>query len=179
MRLLLAIVLACLAANASALSINALHVTRDQSVFHIVVDALIDADAAAVRAQLLDSNALPQLNPNVKRVRASTEADGERVESELEECLFGVCRRLLHVQKVTTAGNEIAATTLAVAGSSFKGGSARWQLTPVAEGTRLIFTADIEPAFWLPPFIGPRLVMQQLRADTLIALQALERLAHE
>ena len=164
---------------AQALQVNSLVVSRDQSVYHVVVDVLIDAAPERVKEKLLDMRALPLLNPSVKAVRFSAEAGGQRVESELEECLFGFCRHLLHVQQVELHGNEISAVTLVVPGSSFASGVAHWQLMPEGEGTRLIFTADTEPDLWLPPIIGPAALMKQLREKARASLTVLEQLAHE
>ena len=175
----LALLTLALCLPAQALQVQTLEVTHDASVYHVVVDVLINAAPARVRAQLLDVSSLPQLDASVKAVRATQEAGGMRVESELEECLFGLCRRLLHVQQVDAGGDEISAQTLAVQGSGFKSGIARWQLKAEGEGTRLIFTADTEPDLWLPPLIGPRVLMHRLRDKTEASLQALERLARE
>lgn len=179
MRTLLAAMLCGFSAAASALQVDVLEVSRDQSVYHVVVDVLISAPPERVRTTLLDVNALRQLNPSIKGAHASQEPDGLRVTSELEECLFGFCRQLLHVQKVQTQAFEITAETLTVPGSSFKSGIARWQLTPQGQDTRLLFTADTEPDVWLPPVVGPRMVMKQLREKTLASLHTLERLASE
>ena len=175
----IALMLLALCAPVQALQVQTLEVSREETVYHVVVNVLIDAAPARVRAQLLDVSSLPQLDPSVKAARASEEAGGLRVESELEECLFGFCRRLLHVQKVEAHGDEITAQTLAVQGSSFRSGIARWQLRPEGAGTRLIFTADTEPDVWLPPLIGPRVLIKHLREKTQASLEALERLARE
>lgn len=179
MRVPLLFVLCCSCSAASALQVQTLEVSRDEGVFHVVVDVLIDAEPARVRAKLLDVDVLPQLDPGVKAARATALPDGQRVESELEECLFGFCRRLLHVQKVQSSGDEISAETLPVPGSSFRSGVAHWQLKAEGQGTRLLFTADTEPDLWLPPLIGPPAVLKYLREKTLASLQALERLARE
>jgi len=179
MRILFCLLAAVFAAPVAALQVQTLEVSREASVYHVVVSVLIEAAPERVRAKLLDVSALPLLNPRIKSARAIEEPDGQRVESELEECLFGLCRRLLHVQKLQQHGDEITAQTLAVQGSGFRSGAARWQFTPENAGTRLIFTATTEPDFWLPPIIGPRALMAQLREQTLVSLQTLERLARE
>jgi len=179
MRALVGLLLCVSSANALALQLETLEVSRDDTVYHVVVNVLIEATPQRVREQLLDVNALPQLDPSLKSAHASEEAGGMRVESELEECLFGICRRLLHVQQVVARGNEITAQTLAVQGSSFKSGVAHWQLTAEGIGTRLLFTADTEPDVWLPPIIGPSALMRQLKMKTMASLQSLERLARE
>lgn len=167
------------ALQASALQVSTLDVSRDEGVFHVLVNVLIDAPPARVRAVLLDTSKLVQLNPSIKASRASPAGDGQRVELQLEECLLGLCRQLLQVQRVEAHGNEITAETLPVEGSGFKSGIAHWQLTAEGTGTRLMFTADTEPDLWLPPFIGPRAVMKQLREKTQASLETLERLARE
>lgn len=179
MRLLLVLLLAALAGAAEALQVNTLAVSRDDTVYHLLVDALIDAPPARVRERLLDVSVLPQLDPSITAVRAIEETGGRRVESELKDCLFGVCRKLLHVQRVEVRGNESTAVTLPVAGSSFKSGIAHWRLTPEGQGTRLLFSADTEPDLWLPPYIGPRAMMHRLRDKTLASLMTLERLARD
>lgn len=173
------LLLCALASPAPALQLETLAVSRDDGVYHVVVNVLIDAAPARVRALLLEASTLPLLDHSVRSARATEAAGGQRVESQLEECLFGICRHLLHVQQVTASGNEITAQTLAVPGSSFRSGIAHWQLTAEGQGTRLIFTADTEPDLWLPPFIGPRALMRHLREKTETSLYALERLARE
>lgn len=179
MRLGLWLLLSAWTSHASAFQLETLEVSRNQSIYHVVVNVWIDAVPARVRAQLLDVNALPALNPSIKAARSTADVNGQRVESELEECLFGICRQLLHVQLVKSAGNEITAQTLAVPGSSFSSGVAHWQLSAEGAGTRMIFTADTEPNIWLPPVLGPRLIMNQLREKTAASLLVLERLARE
>lgn len=179
MRLLLALLLAAPVGAAEALQVNMLTVSRDDTVYHLLVDVLIDAPPARVRERLLDVSVLPQLDPSITAARATEETGGRRIEAELKNCLFGICRKLLHVQRVKTRGNEITAVTLPVAGSSFKSGVARWQLTSEGQGTRLLFSADTEPDLWLPPFIGPRVLMHRLREKTLASLMTLERLARD
>lgn len=162
-----------------ALQTDVLEVSRDAGVFHVVVNVLIDASPALVQAVLLDTSKLSLLDPGVRATRVRAEGDGQRVEMDIHECLFGFCRQFLQVQQVEVRGNEITARTLPVEGSGFRSGIAHWQLSAEGEGTRLIFTADTEPDLWLPPLIGPRVVMKQLREKTLASLETLERLARE
>ena len=162
-----------------ALEIDTLDVSRSQGVYQVQLNALIDAPLPRVRAVLLDASAMLQLDPSLKSATATEEADGLRVQSEVEECLFGLCRRLLHVQKVQASGNSIRAQTLAVQGSGFRSGSAHWQLEAEGSRTRLVFTADTEPNLWVPPLIGPPTVIRHMREKAEQSLQNLEQLARE
>lgn len=165
--------------SATALQINSLDVSRSGGVYHVQLDALLDAPLAQVRATLLDASAMLQLDPSLKSATATEEGDGLRVQSEVEECLFGLCRRLLHVQRVQASGNSIRAQTLAVLGSGFRSGAAHWQLDAEGERTRLIFTADTEPDLWVPPLIGPARVIRHMREKAEKSLHNLEKLARD
>lgn len=177
--LVLPALLSALPRPAAALQIDVLEVSRSNSVYHVQVDAHIDAPIERVRAILLDSSAMLQLDPSLKSATSTPEGDGLRVQSEMEECLFGVCRRLLHVQQVQASGNSISAQTLAVQGSGFRSGMAHWQLSAKGAGTRLLFSADSEPDLWVPPFIGPPALIRHLRAKAEKSLHNLEQLARE
>lgn len=178
MRLAALALLLCLG-EARALQVQALDVRREGGSYHVAVNVLIEAPQPRVQAILSDAAALPKLDPSIKAVRATPMGEGQRIESELEQCLFGFCRDLLHVQQVVAVEGEIRAETLAEPGSSFKSGAARWQLAAEGAATRLIFTARTEPDLWLPPVIGPAALMMQLREKTLASLQVLEQLARE
>lgn len=179
-RSLMMLVLLCAAPwRLSALEIRTLDVSRSEGVYQVQLDALIDAPLPRVRAVLLDASAMLQLDPSLKSATATEESDGLRVQSEVEECLFGLCRRLLHVQKVQASGNSIRAQTLAVQGSGFRSGTAHWQLDAEGERTRMIFTAETEPNLWVPPLIGPPTVIRHMREKAQLSLQNLEQLARE
>lgn len=164
---------------AAALELTTLAVTHDGPVYHVVVDVRLEAPLPRVRATLLDVQALTQLDPSVTAARSAPMEGGTRVESEIEECLLGICRRLLHVQRIEAQAHAISAQTLVVPGSNFRSGIAHWQLTAEGEGTRLVFTADTEPDLWVPPWIGPPLVINKLREKTRSSLEKLEQLARE
>ncbi len=179
MRLSAACCLFALPLTAAALQVQTLEVSRDDAVYHVIVNVQLDATPERVRARLLDVAVLSQLDPAIKSAQSRAEGEGQRVQTELEECLFGLCRRMRHEQQVTVQGNEITAHTVPGPGSSFRSGVAHWQLTPEGDGTRLVFSADTEPDLWLPPVVGPRLLMHQLRLKTEASLRRLEQLARE
>lgn len=59
--------------------------------------------------------------------------------------------------------------------SDFAYGFARWTLSPDSGGTRFELTAELKPAFWVPPVLGPMLIEKGLRKTALDALQGVER----
>jgi ribosome-associated toxin RatA of RatAB toxin-antitoxin module len=61
--------------------------------------------------------------------------------------------------------------------SDFKYCRERWQLIPDGEGTLLIYDFEMEPAFWVPPVIGPFYIQRTLRRGAGRAVNRIEVLA--
>ena len=61
--------------------------------------------------------------------------------------------------------------------SDFKFCRERWQLIPHGEGTLLIYDFEMEPAFWVPPVIGPYYIQRTLRRGAGRAVNRIEKLA--
>jgi ribosome-associated toxin RatA of RatAB toxin-antitoxin module len=61
--------------------------------------------------------------------------------------------------------------------SDFKFSRERWQLIPTEEGTLMIYDFEMEPAFWVPPVIGPYFIQRTLRRGAHRAVDRIEVLA--
>lgn len=63
--------------------------------------------------------------------------------------------------------------------SDFNFSHERWRLIPRNKGTLLIYDFEMEPAFWIPPVIGPFLIQRALKRGAIRAVNRIERLALE
>jgi hypothetical protein len=63
--------------------------------------------------------------------------------------------------------------------SDFKYARAEWTLEPEGSGTRVIYRMDMQPNFWLPPYIGPWFLKRTLMRGGVDAVQHIERLAQD
>ena len=61
--------------------------------------------------------------------------------------------------------------------SDFKFSRERWQLFPDGDGTIMIYDFEMEPAFWVPPVIGPFYIQRALRGGAERAVNRIEALA--
>ena len=59
----------------------------------------------------------------------------------------------------------------------FKFSRERWQLFPDGDGTIMIYDFELEPAFWVPPVIGPFYIQRALRGGAERAVNRIEALA--
>lgn len=62
--------------------------------------------------------------------------------------------------------------------SDFKFSRERWQLIPDGDGTIMIYDFELEPAFWVPPVIGPFVIQRVLRSGAERAVNRIEALAY-
>jgi hypothetical protein len=54
-----------------------------------------------------------------------------------------------------------------------------WHLDPEGGGTKLTYWMDLEPSFWLPPFVGPWFLKRTLQHGAPQAIDKIEELAQE
>ena len=61
--------------------------------------------------------------------------------------------------------------------SDFRHSVERWELIEQGDKTLLIYEFEVEPAFWVPPVIGPFYIRRALRAGAVDAVDRIEALA--
>ena len=61
--------------------------------------------------------------------------------------------------------------------SDFEFSREQWQLSGEDEGTVMIYKFEMEPSFWLPPFIGPYYVKRALKSGSIRTIQRIEAIA--
>lgn len=162
-------------------------VTVDHSGARYRIDLSMRLDAAPARAYAVftDFRNLPRINPVVREeqvTRADT-PDIETLRTRIDACVAFFCRTLHQVQTVylqpRADGGDVR-TDIIPARSDFSYGTAHWSFRPCADNTQqtcLHFRAQMQPAFWIPPLIGPWLIERQLRKESIVAGVGIERLA--
>jgi len=150
-----------------------------EGVYHIVMDVWIDAPEPIVRELVTAYNHLAQVNPAVQEseIIRTFSPDHHRVRSVIRLCFAFFCKRMIQVQDIEQREDGDIVATILPEASDFREGQGRWMLIRENGGTRMRFTASLEPDFWVPPVIGPWLIRYKLRGETLQSAGNLERLA--
>jgi hypothetical protein len=63
--------------------------------------------------------------------------------------------------------------------SDFKYSTSEWKLEPEGTGTKVTYRMDMEPSFWLPPFVGPWFLKRTLLHGAPSAVAKIEALAQQ
>lgn len=167
---------------AHAVEIQSVAVEYQDARYRISMRVTLDAPAGATYAVFADLPRLPQINPAVHEVQIleSLAGDRRRVFTEVRTCVSIYCRHLKQVQDMhftpRAEGGAVAAQVLPER-SDFHFGEARWDFRDCSGKTCLSFDAQLEPAFWVPPLIGPWLIKRKLHDEAVQTSQGIERLA--
>lgn len=179
MRRPLALLSVCLLpalALAGELSIN---VGQRGSFYVVEVDAQIDAQAERLRALITDYENLDRLSDSIleSEIRETYSPVRHSVFTFSRVCVAIFCRDLEQVQLVEQRADGDIVMTIPPDQGDFSRGSARWHFEAARSGTRMRFHSELEPAFWVPPVIGPLLIRHALRRETRESIEKLQALA--
>ncbi|MGB5606793.1 MAG: SRPBCC family protein [Gammaproteobacteria bacterium] len=157
-----------------------LHVEHAAGVYGVSLDARIDAPVAHVQRLVTDYAHLSAINPSIleSRVLRVIAPDTHRVHSLLRVCILIFCKEMIQVQDVRQHGGGLIEALTVPALSDFRSGVYRWQLLPEDTATRMRFSAQLEPDFWVPPVIGPWLIKRKLHEEVRVTTAAIESGAH-
>lgn len=166
-----------------AASIDSLDVTRDHGRFHLVAHTHLDATPAAVYKVLTtyDEDAYGRISNVYKESRYLQPAsDGTPlVYTRVEGCLLFFCKSMRRVERLQVVKPNYICTTAVPSRSDFRYARSIFRLKRDDDGTEVTYRLDMEPDFWLPPFVGPWLLKHVLLRGGSHAVQRIEHLAQQ
>lgn len=177
--LLLGGCLALTSATAWAGTVRSISVQHRKSSYSVDLKMTIDAPRQAVYRVLTDYSRLPRINPAIRYARVLPTPPGQptQVKSRVHLCVAFFCRNMDEVQKMYTSPPDRLRAVMIPAESDFKSGTAAWSLSPEGRHTLLHFHADVTPAFWVPPLIGPWMIRRVLRSQAIRTARGVEKAA--
>jgi len=151
----------------------------DRYLIH--VEMVLEAPADRVRARLTDYHHLHRLSDTIQASRL-LRADPPRYTVQLNSrgCIGIFCRDLEQVQAVTERDDGFILVEDLPGQSDFRSARAVWRIVAAeANRSRVSYSAELVPDFWIPPLLGPPLFRERLARETRQLLNNLERLARE
>jgi hypothetical protein len=169
--------------GAHSAAIRSLDVTLEDGRYHLVASTYLAAPPAAIYGVLLDydDDAYGRISEIYKESSyLAPDTDGTPlVYTRVEGCLLFFCRSMRRVERLEAVAPSSIRTTTVPERSDFKYSVSRWKLEPEGEGTKVVYELDMEPNFWLPPFVGPAFLKRLLMHDGIEAVEHIEALAQQ
>jgi ribosome-associated toxin RatA of RatAB toxin-antitoxin module len=176
---LLSVTLISLSGIACSAELRDVVVEREDNHYELRSEALFDVSPESLYDVLSNYDLFTKFTSAIVESR-NVEADEEgrpRFYSRMEGCVMLWCKSFIrNGHLLLKPKTEIIAISNPDE-SDFTLSKERWELVPEGEGTVLIYEFEMEPDFWVPPVIGPYLIMRALRAGAERAINRIEALA--
>jgi hypothetical protein len=169
------------AVSASTATIETIDVDHKGRTYSLHAETLLDASPEAITAVLLDYERFGRISSVYKEYGyLDPLPDGTPVVfTRMEGCLLFYCKSMTRVERLEAASPGHIRTVTLPDRSDFKRSISEWVLKREAAGTRMIYTLEMEPDFFVPPLIGPPILKRTLRRGGGDAIDRIERLAQD
>lgn len=153
-------------------------VTFTDGRYQIRLERTIDAPVDEVYRVLTDYEHLTNLDPHIKESQLLSRTDNTvEVFTRVRGCVLLFCRTIERTHAIVEEPPVKLDAELVADGGNVASDRFTWLLTIDGKGTRVQYDQEIEPAFWVPPFVGPAILKRKLGKAANNALTNLERLA--
>ncbi len=172
-------VLGALFANAGGAELRSVEVWMEDGRYHLTSETLIEASQDDLYALLIDYEQFKKFTSAI--VSSKNVEPGEdgrpRFYTRMEGCVLLYCHTFVRRgYLVLTPKYDIVAVSEPEL-SDFEFSRERWRLSSEGDGTVMIYEFEMEPRFWVPPFIGPHFIMRALKSGSIRAVNRIEALA--
>lgn len=148
--------------------------------YQVVMHARMQTDADRAYAVFTDFSRLKDVNTAIIRSDpiAGAPEGAQRLHTQVRVCVLGICRVFDQVQDMHKEPPENLHARVIPELSNLRFGRANWRIWDDGDYARLIFEAEVEPDFWVPPLIGPWLIKRKLEQEAEDTANGIERLAN-
>lgn len=168
-----------LPATASAAEIRSVAMDKNTEGYAVRAVSWLAAPPAFVYSVLLDYDEFHRLTGGITSSRWLHETDAglPLAYTRIDSCVAFFCRTLEKVERVHILGDLQFATEALPGRSDFKRYASTWRLQAEANGTLITYETTMQPAFWVPPLIGPWAIRRKAESSALKIAQRIEYLA--
>ena len=181
--LLLVVVSACYVSSSLPATLRTVDVSRRQDRYRVVADTHLEASPEAVYKVLLDfDDDRYQRISEIYKESSYLPPDNDGtplVYTRVEGCLLLYCRSMSRVERLEVVTPQFIRSRTVPERSDFKYSLSEWTFAPDGEGTRVTYLMEMEPNFWLPPFVGPWFLKRTLLRGAPAAIDQIEILAQQ
>ncbi len=179
---LLALACAALAPPLAASTIEQAEFRYADHAYRYRFTAHLDARADAVRRVMTNYDGLARINDDIVLSRVIARYDEHSLKRQLlmKHCLLVFCFDLDFVERVDLREDGDIVTTIVPGEGNFRRGETVWHIEALADGsTRVTTRSEQEPAFFIPPVLGPLLMKRSFLREIAETTRRIETLARD
>jgi hypothetical protein len=173
----------CYVTSSLPATLRSVDVSRQRDRYRVVADTHLDASPEAVYKVLLDfdGDRYQRISEIYKESSyLPPDLDGTPlVYTRVEGCLMRFCRSMRRVERLEVVTPQFIRSRTVPERSDFKYSLSEWAFAPEGTGTRVTYRMEMEPDFWLPPFVGPWFLKRTLLRGAPRAIDQIEALARQ
>jgi hypothetical protein len=164
-------------------TLRTVDVSRREDRYRVVADTYLDASPEAIYKVLMDFDGdRYQRISEIYKESSYLPPDGDGtplVYTRVEGCLLRYCRSMSRVERLEVVTPQFIRSRTVPERSDFKYSLSEWTFEAEGEGTRVGYLMEMEPSFWLPPFVGPWFLKRTLLKGAPAAIHQIELLAQQ
>lgn len=166
---------------ASSADMRSVDVDYRDGRYYLRSDAWFDADLESLYEVFLDYDLSTQFSRAIAESRNLEPAtDGtRRFYIRNHGCVMFFCRSFERYGFVDHHPYEYIHATVDPETSDFLLSNESWEFEVDGDGTLVSYSLEFEPKFWVPPLIGPHVILNRLRERGGQALDRIEAIARE
>jgi hypothetical protein len=152
-------------ASAHGVEVLNVHVESEGKRYHMLGESIIQATPEFIFNTLMDYDNFHRLAGGIAESRYIESANPGQLlgYTRIDSCVLFFCKSVEKVEIIrATAFREISTEAIPEQ-SDFVFNESRWSLEDSDEGTHVIYEAEIEPDFWMPPLITKWAIQYKLR----------------
>ena len=153
-----------------------LSVKKTDGAYSLRVVSVLDAPVDYVYDVITDYKHAYRINPTITEVEILTSDHAEvvRVRNLSEHWVGPFCFKIDWVGDIVEPRDGYLKVNTIPELSSFKSGSAVWELRAQGERTWVLHESILKPDFFMPPVIGDHIMRKQMKEDTLDTFTRIE-----
>ena len=170
----------CLPTLAVAATVLHTEVEHKAGRYTVTFEFRVSAGADAVRRRLTDYDHLERLSRVVQKSEQLPPGDDghPRVRVVMRSCFLFFCQTVRKLETVTEFPDGRLIIVADPTESDYRYSRVEWQIRAEATQTHVTYHAEHEPAFFVPPLIGPWVVKSRIRHELKLMAERLEQLAN-
>ena len=165
--------------GASAADLRSIEVWQEGDRYHLISESLIGASQDALYNVLIDYEQFKHFTSAI--VASNNVAAGEdgrpRFFTRMRGCVFLYCHTFIRRGYLLLIPKHDIVAVTEPEESDFEFSREQWLLSSEGKDTVMIYQFEMEPSFWVPPFIGPYYLKRALKSGSIRTIQRIEAIA--